>query len=419
VLPDERKFVPLGFDKEVTLNEILTLHPKGKEYAYILENIDKYPFLEDSQGAPLSFPPIINSRLTGEVCVGDDELFCELTGTDIEQLLLVVNIFAENLKDRGAKIYPCATKYPYSTPFGDNIITPYDFKLNIKLNPTELNKLLGTDFSVSKIKLHLEAMGYTLSCQEETPDSTKNDKIIVSVPSYRRDVMHPVDIIEDFAISVGYNYFKPTPLTEFTVGKTTSIQPLISKVRNIMIGSGFEEVISNILTSKSILFSNIGITNEEVVEVQNPVSESYTVLRNSIIPILLNIEAKNSQSAYPHHIFEIGEVVVPDANSPTKFRTEFKVSALICHASANFSELHSFMDTLLYYLGIPYKIDKISHPSFITGRVGNIITECAGNVGIIGEIHPAVLDNLKIKCPVATFELPLNFSLDSLQDIAI
>ena len=69
-----RKFVPLGFEQEMTLAEILAKHPKGKEYAAALPAEGPVPILEDAKGNTLSFPPIVNSRATGEVAPGDTAL---------------------------------------------------------------------------------------------------------------------------------------------------------------------------------------------------------------------------------------------------------------------------------------------------------------------------------------------------------
>ena len=67
----------------MTLREILMVHPKGVEYGGILGGHDQLPVLRDAKGQVLSFPPIINSREIGEVQIGDDQLFVEVTGTDL------------------------------------------------------------------------------------------------------------------------------------------------------------------------------------------------------------------------------------------------------------------------------------------------------------------------------------------------
>jgi len=83
VKPDEATFTPLGMDTVMTLGEMLLVHPKGLEFGGILAGQNRLPFLRDAKNQALSFPPIINSREVGEVLVGDDALFVEVTGTDL------------------------------------------------------------------------------------------------------------------------------------------------------------------------------------------------------------------------------------------------------------------------------------------------------------------------------------------------
>src|SRR5215217_5455857 len=94
--PDEMKFTHLGMQTVMTLSEILMIHPKGLEYGTILKGHDRVPFLHDAKGQALSFPPIINSREVGEVQAGDEELFLEVTGTDLPMVVLTLNILSAN-----------------------------------------------------------------------------------------------------------------------------------------------------------------------------------------------------------------------------------------------------------------------------------------------------------------------------------
>src|SRR5207344_2965057 len=126
VKPDEVTFTPLGMDTVMTMGEMLLVHHKGMEYGGMLVGHDRLPFLRDAKRQALSFPPIINSREVGEVLVGDDALFVEVTGTDLTMVVLTLNVFAANLADRGARIEPIEVSYPYKTALGDVVTTPQD-----------------------------------------------------------------------------------------------------------------------------------------------------------------------------------------------------------------------------------------------------------------------------------------------------
>ena len=109
--PLAMEFVPLEFKAKMNLKEILTEHPKGKEYAWVLEGFEKYPVLMDDKNEVMSFVPIINSNSTGKLEVGDEDLFFEATGTDEEAVNLAANIFAYALFDRGFNIYSVEIGY--------------------------------------------------------------------------------------------------------------------------------------------------------------------------------------------------------------------------------------------------------------------------------------------------------------------
>ncbi|MEM2419311.1 MAG: phenylalanine--tRNA ligase beta subunit-related protein, partial [Candidatus Hadarchaeales archaeon] len=81
VKPDEVSFVPLEWDTELKLSEILKKHPKGIAFAHLLEGLELFPLLQDSKGRVLSMPPIVNSEET-KVTTQTKNLFVDVTGLD-------------------------------------------------------------------------------------------------------------------------------------------------------------------------------------------------------------------------------------------------------------------------------------------------------------------------------------------------
>ncbi len=158
VKPDEARFTPLGMETDMTLSEILMVHPKGLEHGHILAGHDRLPILRDATNQPLSFPPIINSREIGEVRVGDDDLFIEVTGTDLAMVVLTLNIFAANLADRGATIEPIEVQYPYRTALGRRVVTPQDLGKARTIPIKTIEQALGQKLSVKMVKQALEVL---------------------------------------------------------------------------------------------------------------------------------------------------------------------------------------------------------------------------------------------------------------------
>ncbi|MFC1849430.1 phenylalanine--tRNA ligase subunit beta [candidate division CSSED10-310 bacterium] len=396
--PNKTSFIPLGYESEMSLNQILQEHPKGQEYSYILENLDKVPYFVDNLDGVLSFPPIINSRRSGEIKPGETEFFIEATGVDMNTVMHGLNIFACNLADQGFEIQPVLVEYPYETPLGRKITTPYHFNKKMRVSISDFTNSLGQDFDAETIILNLEQYGI--------PSHQEDQEIIGKLPSYRLDYLHPVDMIEDFSISIGYNSFEPLMPADFTVGRLSETEEYSDKVRQLMIGYGFEEIISNILISKRELTDLMGHEDAAVLEVANPMTLAHASLRNSIIPSLMRIEAASPKSAYPHKIFEVGDIVVADPQANLGSRTNLSLGVLIAHPSVNFSEMDSFLTILMFHLGQEFSKKPTDFPALIPGRSGQILVQGI-NVGVIGEIAPLVLEKWNIGVPVSVFEIDL------------
>jgi phenylalanyl-tRNA synthetase beta chain len=399
VKPDEAKFTPLGMDTVMTLGEILLVHPKGLEYGSILSGQGRLPLLRDAKRQVLSFPPIINSRDIGEVRVGDDALFVEVTGTDLAMVILTLNILAMNLADRGATIEPIEVVYPYKTEQGTKVMTPLDLAKARTLPISTIEQALGQPLGIQPIKQALEAYGYQVA--------TGRDTVNVTLPPYRQDLMHAMDVVEDVAISRGYRDFQPIMPSQFTVGGLSQVETSSDRVRDLMVGMGFQEIISNILGSPQVFCEAMRLAGTDwgqLVEVDNVMSQNYSALRQWMLPSLLRVEAASSRAFYPHRLFEVGEVARPDITHELGSQTLTVLGALLVHATAHFSEIHSCVDTLFYYLSQTYQLEPLQHPSFLEGRAGRIVSQ-GKCVGLIGEIHPEVLERWQITVPAVAFEV--------------
>jgi phenylalanyl-tRNA synthetase beta chain len=401
--PATTRFTPLGLSEELNLHGILEQHPKGVEYGWIVKEFKKYPFLVDSKQEVLSFPPIINSARLGAVEVGDKAVFVEMTGLDLEALLLATAIAACDLADEGFEILPVKIVYPYETPFGKEIVTPFYFQRPMELEPAFASKYLGEKMDGETGVQALKQIGHLAQIG--------NQKIVLTPPVYRNDFLHPVDVIEELMIAKGMSHFKPVMPEDYTLGRLTGVEMFSRKVRDIMVGLGFQEMIYNYLGSRKDFIERMNLNDEGFIEIMNPMTENYSIVRNSILPNLLASEAISAHAVYPHKIFEIGKVAFKDAQESYGTKTSNYLSILHADREVGFNDINSQVAAVLYYIVKDFTLEESSDPRFIKGRVGEIMHK-GKKVGVLGELHPTVLANWGIQMPCACAELDLDLLLN-------
>lgn len=391
VNPDE-KIVPLDTNEEMTLAETLEKIPKGKDYGHILSGLKKLPVFIDAKGI-FSFPPIINSERT-RVTEKTRNLLVELTGTDKEAVLQTLNIIVTNFSERGCMIEAVKIVHGEKSEVTPNLNPSF---MNVSID--EINKLLGLDLKKIDIIDSLNRMGY---------DITENKGLLrVYIPAYRIDILHKVDIIEDVAIGYGFNKFVPQLPHIATVGKLHPIEKLSTKVRQLLTGYGFQEIINPILSNPTDQFEKMNWEKENIIEIENPVSQEYTCLRICLKPGLLKFLAKNTHVSYPQNIFEVGDVVIYDENEETMSKSIRSIVGVMCHSKTSLTDVKSLVDSLLRNLKVDYELEAHDLEEMISGRSAKILAN-GKYIGNFGEISPIILNNWGIEMPCVAFEIDLN-----------
>ena len=396
--PDKTSFVPLACDSPMTCRQILTDHPKGKDFGWILADMKKFPLLSDAKNEVLSMAPIINSATLGAVQVGDQDLMVELTGDNIENLILSANIVACDFADQGYEIKPILVKHPYDTGLGKDIMVPYYFQQTTKTTLTAVNKLLGSDFDMPKVVDALTRMGSSVE--------TNGEEITLTPAPYRNDFLHEVDIIEDVMIGCNVSSFEPRNPHDFTIGRLLPLTEFSRKAKTLMVGLGYQEMIFNYVGSKKDYIDNMLIDGSKVIEIANPMSENYQFIRPEVIYSLLRAESGSANAIFPHKIFEIGKVAYIKEDENTGTITRQHLGFLTAAANANFNTLASEVSSLLYFLDHEYKVVESDDPRFIPGRQAAVMVGDK-QVGVFGEVNPQVLENWSITTPCAAGEIDL------------
>ena len=376
--PEKIKFKPLEMSAVLNGKQILEEHPAGREYSYLLEGKKVYPVFIDTNENILSMPPIINSDDVGKVDEDTKEVFIECSGFDYNVLSKCLNIIVTALADMNGEIY--------SVDIADE-----KNKISPDLNPSEekidiryVNKILGLELKENEMKDLLERMGYGYS----------NGKVLV--PSYRVDILHQIDFVEDIAIAYGYENFKEEIPNVSTIAEESPKAKFDRKISEVLIGLGLLECSSVSLSNEDNLNKKMN-TKNKLVKVESPVNADHDTLRNSILPSLLNILSENKRYEYPQNVFEIGKVF-------DDIKDKDNLSMVI---TGNFTEIKQMLDALFSALAAKYKIKEEEHGSFISGRCGRIIVDDK-EIGVIGEIHPQILNNWGLEMCCSGLEIYIN-----------
>ena len=395
VIDKSHKFIPLGHEEEMNLEEILDNHEKGIEFGQIVKDYGHYPILLSADGLTLSLPPVINSNDVGRITEETSEFLIEVTGTNHETVNVILNILCQTMAEYGSDIYSVEIVYPPEIR-AQNDVTPLIDLEEIAVDLDIINKYLGIELTAKEAKKQLEKMRFKCS-------KIEGSQLTVQIPHYRKDVLHWVDIAEEIVTAMDYNKIEPTKWKVLTTGSILPETESENIVRDILVGSGGVEVLTNVLTDPYVLTTNVNLEKQNLVKIENPVSSTYSVLRNQLFPNLISVLSKNTHEVYPQAIFEVGEVV---KIIKKKVITQTNASFVIADAEASFEDVHKRLDTLLNLLNTPYTIEEAIHPSFTEGRCGKIIIDGV-DCGIIGEIHPNVLSHNQIWVPIVVFEIEL------------
>ncbi|MBS3086042.1 phenylalanine--tRNA ligase subunit beta [Candidatus Pacearchaeota archaeon] len=386
--PDKIKFIPLESEKEMSGLEILQKHPAGRNYADLLAGKEKFPIFIDANSNILSMPPIINSQLTGKITEQTKDVFIECSGFDFEILKKCLNIIATNLADMGGQIYQMELRYKYKE------ITPDLKPEKMKLNINNANKLLGLKLKEQQVRIFLEKMGYNY---------TKSTAII---PAWRTDILHEVDLIEDIAIAYGYDKLIPEVPNISAIGQQNQRESMKNKVAGILTGLNLIEISNYHLTTKQDQFTKMGLNEKQggIIEVEES-KTNYNILRQNLTHYGLKILSENIDVEYPQRIFEIGKIFEDKNEKITE-----QENLCITLAPGNFTELKQILEYLGKMLETEIKLGEPEqeYPShFIEGRVAEVFINNKP-AGFLGEIHPKIMKNWKLKLPVVLLEIRLD-----------
>jgi len=394
VEPDKARFVPLDKTEEMSLREILEKHDKGMAYKHLVDWAPKYPLLIDKDGKILSMPPVINGELT-RVNNQTTNLFLDVTGTDYVAVERSLNVLATTLADMGGTIEKVRVKYPDRTVISPDL-TPQRMRLRVNY----ANEVLGLKLSEAQVVESLR------KCRLDAK-TVRNGIVEAAIPAYRIDVLHEVDLVEEVAIGYGYYRLKPTIPQTLTMGEQHPAHRTANVVRQIMTGLGFTEVMNFTLINEAVHYEKMRLKAQNTIKLANPVSAEYTILRESLLPSLMKNLMDNKHESFPQHLFEVSDVGRINQSVETRCERRLHVAGVSSHSTANFTEMKSCVEALLHNMGLKrWEIKPVKHPSFLEGRAAATYLK-RKELGVLGEIHPEVLNNFELENPTSAFEIDI------------
>ena len=385
------KFIPLNSKKEISISEIISDTETGRDYGHLLGQSSQVPIIIDANEKTVSFPPIINAAIT-TVTTKTKNLFVEVTGINKDDAEDMLSVVATILQSAGFSLECVQIS-------GAKNSSPKLEEKKMIVDPSLINQTLGLNLNTAKIITSLKKSRLTAV--------SKGKNIICSIPAYRFDIFGQMDLVEEAALGYGIQNFEPTMSPSQTLGQTNPISLQLKSLNQTMVGLGFLEALNSSLSSKRVLYDMTNRNSKNIISVLDSKSQEHTILRDSILPGLIENLSRNIHESYPQKMFETGGIF--NLDKPISEKTN--LSVISAHKDANFTEIKSVLQTVLKIgFGIQIETQTTKNSSFKDGHCANIIFN-KNVIGIIGQIDSTIIDNYKIRVPVVGFEISLSDSI--------
>ncbi|MDD4169796.1 MAG: phenylalanine--tRNA ligase subunit beta [Desulfotomaculaceae bacterium] len=325
-------------------------------------------------------------------------------GIDIGGCLRAINRAAQLICEMGAGEVVSGTV--------DNYISPYKEK-TVLFRPARAAYVLGMEVTKNKAAEILTGL------QFKTQDAGEN--LLVTVPSHRADVSNEEDLIEEVARLYGYHQVPTTlPYGPTTHGTKTKEQLFRTLIADTLAGTGFNEVVTYSFTHPRV-FDLMHIPGDSplrnTINIQNPLSEEHSIMRTMLLPGLLEVLAKNfSRRVQSGAIFEPGKIFIPAGAGVAEERKVLAAAAMgqadggwnTPPRELDFYFMKGALENLFQVLGTATATfhPESTDPSFHPGRTA-LIKAGGRRLGIIGELHPQVLEKFELPERVVAFEIDL------------
>ena len=272
----------------------------------------------------------------------------------------------------------------------------------LRVRTSRVNSLLGTGLSTADMAGHLRSIGFGA-------DPADDAELDVTIPTWRWDTETETDIAEEVARLHGYENIERTVPTANEAGGLSAYQQDRRLVREVLVGAGCYETQPMPFVAPGALAA-VGLP-EDGITLSNPVDDSESVLRTSLLPGQLRAVAYNQRHFNGDtRLFEIGHVYLPAPQGQLlPDEREFLAVAL---SGEEAPAAVAVLDLLAEALALPaVELRSGSLPGMHPTRAAEVAV--AGRVrGAVGEVDPGALEAAGVSGRVAWLQIDLQEVLD-------
>ena len=415
----DRTFVPLACDQPMSVSDVLVQHTKGVEYAHLLEGMSRYPLILDKNDDVLSFPPIINGDHT-TVTHTTRDFFVDVTGWDERACEAALMLVCLQLAQRGGTV----ESVEITACDGRTITTPNGAGKTHAVPEELVENLLGRSFSDEEIHTAIQRMGGRFEGRQPAPNDAPSqsnsmavaragtNELMFTMPRWRFDLLHPVDLVEELAIGHGYEDLGTDVPKATLTAQPRADHHLRRRLRTSMQGMGMMQIQSLTLSNQHDQFDNMRWTpTHEVTLITNPITVDHTMLRQHLLPGLLKLLSGNRHHDLPQSVYELGTVVRDHVNAE-------RLAFITAERSGGFAAVRGRIQALCRDLGVNEWIAEpleVGDGPWLAGRGAKVIINGTW-VGCFGEVDPAVASLYDLRVPLNGAEFDVDALMSAVQD---
>jgi len=357
----------------------------------------------------LSLPPIINGDHS-KIKLSTRNVLIEITATDFTKANIVLNTIVT--------MFSQYCDIPFSV---ENVeVVGVDGKAHLFPDLSTRSQTASIDYINRCIGVQVpsDSVVALLNRMSLPAQLLHGNQVAVSVPPTRSDILHACDIMEDVAIAYGFNNLPRVSPNTVTTGRPQLLSKLSDLLRDEVAHAGYSEVLTWILCSREDNFKSLNRPDDaSAVIISNPKTPEFQCARVTLLSGLLKSISANKKYPLPLHLFELGDIVCKDLKSETGAANHRVLSAIYCNTTSGFEIIHGLLDRVMQLLRIPHKsrnaagyfIKDSIDPTFFPGRRADLWVGDK-RIGVLGVVHPEVLQNFEIPFPCSALEIEIDVS---------